>query len=109
MPFYHFRQNNSGGYFSNPAQHVYVEAESEDNALEVFKTIDGCYFDPNFERDCDCCGTRWDGWISDEYANEYDTLRAIEESIKDRFIWSVKKDPVPYAFIRSKKQDKVIE
>lgn len=107
MPFYHFRQNNSGGYFTRPAHHVYVEADNEEQAVEVFTSIDGVYLDSY--RDCSCCGSRWDEYISDTYANEYETLRAIEEEIKDRFSWSVKRDPVPYAFIRSKKKDSVIE
>jgi len=107
MPFYHFRQNNSGGYFTKPAHHVYVEADNRDEAVETFTTINGCYLDSS--RDCKCCGSRWDSFISDEYPNEYETLRAIEEEIKDRFSWSVKKEAVPYAFIRSKKKDTVIE
>ncbi len=105
--FYRFRQNNSGGYFMPPAIHVYVEADNDEQAVETFTSIEGVYLDSY--RDCSCCGGRWDEYISDTYSTEYEVLRAIEEEIKDRWSWSVKKEKIPYAFIRSKKKDSVIE
>ena len=99
--FYRFRQNNSGGHFNKPALHVFVEATSEDEARELFVKIDGCYFDPDYKRDCSCCFNRWDSYISDEYANGYELMRALEQEIKDRDAWSIKSEEVPFAYIKS--------
>lgn len=106
--FYRFRQNNSGGSFTNPARHIYVEADSEDEARDIFVTIPGCYFDPDYRRDCQCCGNRWDEYIWDKYASDYELMRAIEEEIKDRDAWSVSKEEVPFALIKSRTKDTLI-
>jgi len=57
MPFFTFRQNNSGGFFQG-FETVIVEAanaaEANDVALEY-----GVYFDGAGSIDCDCCGDRW--------------------------------------------------
>jgi len=99
--FYRFRQNNSGGYLREPARNVYVEAASEDEARLKFTQINGCYFDPDYKRDCRCCGNRWDEYIWDTYANDYELMRAIEEEIKNNDAWSIKKEEVPFAYIKS--------
>lgn len=65
MPFYEYRQNNSGGSFDFDADagisvNVIIEA---DNAQEAnYKAEDiGLYF--NGDGDCPCCGDRWyDQW-----------------------------------------------
>lgn len=57
--YYHYRQNNTRGYFKAPAINVYVEAETFESANRIFETLEGCYFDPAFGFDCDCCGCRW--------------------------------------------------
>lgn len=106
--YYRFRQNNSGGRLNNPALNVYVEAISEDEARDIFITIPGCYFDPDYRRDCRCCGNRWDEYIWDEYVNDYDLMRAIEREIKDRNSWSVSKEDVPFALIKSRTKDTLI-
>ena len=106
--FYRFRQNNSGGYFNKPARHVFVEATSEAEARELFVKIDGCYFDPDYRRDCSCCGNRWDSYIWDEYANDYELMRAIEQEIKDRDAWCIKKEEVPFALIKGRTKDTLI-
>ena len=58
MPFYTYDQNNSHGIFKEPAHYVIVEA---DNAVEAdaIAIQHGVYFDPDFNRDCECCGQRW--------------------------------------------------
>jgi len=99
--YYRFRQNNSGGYLRVPALNVYVEASSEQEALNAFTQIDGCYFDPEYKRDCRCCGNRWDEYIWDRYLNDYELMRAIEQEIKEKNSWSVKKEEVPFAYIKS--------
>lgn len=62
MNWYHYDQNNSGGFFSlddNLAPHVFIEAENLDKANEKAESI-GIYFHGVSEGlDCDCCGDRW--------------------------------------------------
>jgi hypothetical protein len=58
--FYHFNQNNSGGYFDvddNVCEHVFIEAYSEDEAIEKLKPMI-----ENQSASCDCCGDRWSLW-----------------------------------------------
>jgi hypothetical protein len=56
--FYKFSQNNSGGVFLGPAIHVFVEADSPEEANDI-AGWHGIYFDDDGEIDCDCCGSRW--------------------------------------------------
>lgn len=57
--FYHFRQNNSGGYFDDMPAHVFIEAENAEQANEDAIKL-GIYFDGVRKgRDCECCGDRW--------------------------------------------------
>lgn len=64
MPFYNYRQNNSGGHFDYSEDHgiavnVIVEATDADDANRRAETI-GLYWDGcNDGRDCSCCGDRW--------------------------------------------------
>lgn len=108
MPYYRFRQNNSGGYLREPARNVFIEAESEAEARDIFITIRGCYFDPDFRRDCACCGNRWTESICDEYVNDYDLMRAIEEDLKNRYDWDINKKDVPFALIKGRIKDTLI-
>lgn len=58
MPFYTFRQNNSGG-FDVGFKYVIVEAPTAREANEI-ATEYGVYFNGVSKgRDCDCCGDRW--------------------------------------------------
>ena len=57
--FYTFSQNNSGGYFTGPAQYVIIEADSRNEAKRQAEERYGLYFDG--EEDCPCCGNRWSG------------------------------------------------
>lgn len=54
--FYNFTQNNSGGVFTEPAIHVYVEATSVNEACDRAEEV-GVYF--GGFGDCECCGDRW--------------------------------------------------
>lgn len=67
--FFCFNQNNSGGWFQmddNVSHYVIVEADSADEANDRAESI-GIYFDGCAdERDCDCCGDRWDRAWSDD-------------------------------------------
>ena len=60
--FYHFRQNNSGGYFdenNNVCINVFIEAHSDSEANLLADNF-GIYFDGCEQGiDCSCCGDRW--------------------------------------------------
>lgn len=59
LNYYMFDQNNSGGSFGGPAEYVYVEAETAEEADAAGQLL-GLYFDGVTEgRDCGCCGNRW--------------------------------------------------
>lgn len=64
MPFYQFRQNNSGGSFDfNDADGitiaVIVEADNADEANRRAESIGIYFYGCDLGRDCDCCGDRW--------------------------------------------------
>ena len=75
MAFYVFSQNNSGGSFINPAIVVVVEAQSAAEANSKAEKI-GVYF--NSERDCPCCGSRWDA--IDEWSEAFSTFPDVIDS-----------------------------
>lgn len=59
MAFYTFYQNNSGGFFTGPAQYVIIEAPNS-AAANALAESNGLYFDGVHDRrDCACCGDRW--------------------------------------------------
>ena len=62
MKWYLFNQNNSGGYFTPPAQYLWIEAENENEAERIAEEVFGVYyFGVDAGLDCPCCGDRWDG------------------------------------------------
>lgn len=67
MPFYEYRQNNSGGSFDVDANagisvHVIIEAATAWDANRKAEEV-GLHFDGY--GDCSCCGDRW--YRQDEY------------------------------------------
>lgn len=78
MPFYGYRQNNSGGGFDFDADggisvHVIIEADSADEADRKAEDI-GLYFDG--ASDCPCCGNRWyeaSSWDESDVPSLYGT------------------------------------
>lgn len=59
MAFFTYDQNNSGGVFCGPAQHVIVEADDADQADRIAEEH-GLYFEGVLHgHDCQCCGDRW--------------------------------------------------
>lgn len=61
MPWFHYRQNNSGGYWDGPVN-VLIEARDGDDAnrIAVQHPDSPVYFDGcSSGRDCSCCGDRW--------------------------------------------------
>ena len=75
MPYYIYRQNNSGGSFSAPAIKVAIKAATPADA-DAIAIQNGIYFDPEFEIDCDCCGNRWSE--ASEY-NKFDEVPPATE------------------------------
>jgi hypothetical protein len=70
MTVYGFRQNNSGGFFTEPAETIIVvSAKSEDHALEVAQKAGLYLHGVQLGRDCECCGDRWNN-----YASEFETV-----------------------------------
>jgi len=60
--WFHFLQNNSGGYFArdeNVCEEVFIQAA---NAAEAIKKAEG--FCDNSDS-CPCCGDRWSFWVDD--------------------------------------------
>lgn len=63
-PWYHFSQNNSGGYFhirlnEGITEDVVVQADTLTEAVERAESV-GLYFDGS--GDCECCGNRWESY-----------------------------------------------
>jgi len=62
LKFYEFSQNNSGGSFTvtkDLCHRLFIEAKSEDEAIDKAEQL-GCYWNGCEEgMDCDCCGDRW--------------------------------------------------
>jgi hypothetical protein len=80
MKYYKFRQNNSRGYYTDPAVSVIVLAKNSDDANHQVLQH-GVYFDGvSCGSDCCCCGDRWyktDDWgILDE-----DEITDIKDSL----------------------------
>lgn len=60
--WFHFNQNNSGGYFvadDNVCEDVFIQAHSAADAIAKGET-----FMDNSDS-CQCCGDRWSFWIDD--------------------------------------------
>jgi hypothetical protein len=60
--FYHFRQNNSGGFFANRpgvGVNMIIEGDSVEDIVARAEQA-GLYFDGrDTGLDCTCCGDRW--------------------------------------------------
>lgn len=82
-PWFHFRQNNSGGYFIGP-KHVVMIAENEDAAWERLRSMEDYS-----SSSCDCCGARW-GW-ADSLTRE-ETLALLTDLASPEH-WDNKFDP----------------
>ncbi len=57
---YVFHQNNSGGYFTEPAKNIIVKDASDSEQATEIALKAGMYFDGIMAGvDCECCGDRW--------------------------------------------------
>jgi len=62
LKWFHFHQNNSGGYFvrdENVDEDVYIQALNAEEAIEKAES-----FMDNSDS-CPCCGDRWHFWVED--------------------------------------------
>lgn len=80
LKWFRYRQNNSGGYFTEPARKVYIQAQDENDANDIAEE-NGLYFNGcESGSDCDCCGDRW-GYPYDDEGGE---LVIAEGDLEDR-------------------------
>lgn len=93
--YYLYRQNNSYGISTPPARNVAIEAADMPQADNKFLTIDGCYFDPNYNIDCPCCGQRWG------YSRECSDKDLEEAVISEGKLssWSITRTDIPSFYI----------
>jgi hypothetical protein len=78
LKWYEYNQNNSGGYFVEPAQRVWVQGVDANDIVRRFESLD---IDESF---CDCCGLRWhhpfgDDDLTDEPEYYGEKLSALTE------------------------------
>lgn len=71
--FYHFNQNNSGGYFIEDdnygiCEDVIIEAPTAKDAFAKLEAIEADV--PNLFNYCSCCGERWYNWQDDSDGTE---------------------------------------
>ncbi len=75
--FFHFHQNNSGGFYVGP-QNVVIEARSADEANVIAARTKFVYFDGVADGlDCECCGDRWYRQYSDDDGTETPSVFGI--------------------------------
>jgi hypothetical protein len=98
MPFYHYDQNNSGGFFREPALNVFIEASSHKEA-DAIALDNGLYFDGvDEDRDCPCCGDRWSRSFRKPLEDQDAVDAVIEKNRKWDEVWS-NSDNVPVSLI----------
>jgi hypothetical protein len=64
LKWYHFSQNNSGGYFiqnDTVAEDVFIQATCEEEACRIASDLFEDYSDY-----CECCGERWSYYYIEE-------------------------------------------
>lgn len=86
MKYYEYRQNNSGGSFTEPAISVFIEADTPEEADSI-AIENGLYF--GGEGDCECCGDRW------YTASEYDAIITGYPEASDNAKWWAERSGVP--------------
>ena len=105
MPFFTYRQNNSGGQWDFDAKAgishlVIVEADDAKHADYLAECI-GLYFDGS--GDCPCCGYRWNSQWHDEEGTDVPMSYSFEigpdKPYKSTLLWMA---PNPEAFIHYK-------
>ena len=80
---YSYRQNNSGGYYCQPAKHIIVkDARDREHASEIAVAA-GMYTNGVAAGlDCYCCGDRWYG-MSEEHETVEEAIEYVNDSYHD--------------------------
>ena len=94
---YSFRQNNSGGYYTQPAKFIIVkDAKDSEQATEIAMGAGMYLHGTSTGLDCSCCGDRWYG-----VDNEWDTMENALLAITgpDTRRDSVESDGVPHYIV----------
>lgn len=95
---YVYDQNNSGGYFIDPAILVVVDADSPEEA-DSLALENGVYF--NSSADCECCGPRWSSQ-SGGYPDIAESVEELNERVKANASWAEEsKIPLVLSIVRS--------
>lgn len=103
--FYQFDQNNSGGSFSDPAIHVFVEADSAEEANSQAQ-LHGLSFD--MSDSCECCGPRWSE-VSEWSRVELETDCLMDLKAFAQGLSSIHRDEsVPIAVLFTKEGTRVV-
>lgn len=93
LGWYHISQNNSGGYYSDPAQNVWIQAATPEQAESTFEAQG---YDTNY---CECCGERWWVMLSDRDRTDFpewygDRLDELTEKP-----WQIDREGVPFGLL----------
>ena len=85
---YSFRQNNSGGFYCQPAKYIIVSGASDSEHATEIAMQAGMYLQGVAAgSDCSCCGDRWNG-----VSNEFDT---VEDAIRTANDWDTSDNDYP--------------
>jgi len=89
---YSFRQNNSGGYYIQPAKYIIVkDARDSEHAVEIAMAAGMYLHGVAAGSDCYCCGDRWYGM---DY--KFDT---VEDAIADALDYDREQNEVPHYIV----------
>ncbi len=94
---YSFRQNNSGGYYCQPAKYIIVkDARDSEHAHEIALAA-GMYTNGVAAgMDCSCCGDRWYGLDTEHEDMEEALLDITNADVRQD---SVESDGVPHYIV----------
>lgn len=106
--FYCFNQNNSGGSFQiddDVAHYVFIEAESASQANDHAESI-GIYFNGCADdRDCPCCGDRWNPAWRDEGTEVPEIYGTPLNEYKD--MWTDTGEPMAHVYYADGRKETV--
>jgi predicted NAD-dependent protein-ADP-ribosyltransferase YbiA (DUF1768 family) len=88
MTFYEFNQNNSGGWFDvddKLCHIVVIEADAYSEAKCKAEDIGIYFYGVDNERDCPCCGDRWDNYENKVDFKEFKTLEEYYQFMANEY------------------------
>lgn len=75
-----FDQNNSGGFFKEPAQFLIIKASDADDANKVAEEL-GAYFKAASDDCIECCGERWTSFSTSD-VNEFNIFKSEKDAVE---------------------------